>query len=130
MGIHDVRVVLSTWGSRGDVEPLAGLAVRLREFGAEVQVCAPPDEKFVAPRRVELTPGCARPATGGHRPGPGVDGWGAVGGGPGPVPVAGREEARARAAGGVDPAGRTPAPGGVGGVPRRRRTAGVRGLRQ
>src|SRR5437879_6147655 len=34
MGIHDVRVVLSTWGSRGDVEPLAGLAVRLREFGA------------------------------------------------------------------------------------------------
>jgi UDP:flavonoid glycosyltransferase YjiC (YdhE family) len=43
-----VRVVLSTWGSRGDVEPLAGLAVRLRELGAEVRVCAPPDEEFVA----------------------------------------------------------------------------------
>lgn len=43
-----MRVVLSTWGSRGDVEPLAGLAVRLRELGAEVRVCAPPDEEFAA----------------------------------------------------------------------------------
>jgi vancomycin aglycone glucosyltransferase len=43
-----VRVVLSTWGSRGDVEPLAGLAVGLRELGAEVRVCAPPDEEFAA----------------------------------------------------------------------------------
>jgi vancomycin aglycone glucosyltransferase len=43
-----MRVVLSTWGSRGDVEPLAGLAVRLRALGAEVRVCAPPDEEFVA----------------------------------------------------------------------------------
>jgi vancomycin aglycone glucosyltransferase len=40
-------VLLSTWGSRGDVEPLAGLALRLRELGAEVRVCAPPDEEFV-----------------------------------------------------------------------------------
>jgi vancomycin aglycone glucosyltransferase len=39
-------VVLSTYGSRGDVEPLAGLAARLRERGAEVRVCAPPDEDF------------------------------------------------------------------------------------
>jgi hypothetical protein len=38
-----VRVLLSTYGSRGDVEPLAGLAVRLRGLGAEVRVCAPPD---------------------------------------------------------------------------------------
>lgn len=43
-----MRVVLSTWGSRGDVEPLAGLAAQLRELGAEVQVCAPPDEEFAA----------------------------------------------------------------------------------
>ncbi len=43
-----MRVVLSTWGSRGDVEPLAGLAVQLRELGAGVTVCAPPDEEFVA----------------------------------------------------------------------------------
>ncbi|WP_312018484.1 glycosyltransferase [Streptomyces sp. I05A-00742] len=39
-------MLLSTYGSRGDVEPLAGLAVRLRELGAEVRVCAPPDEEF------------------------------------------------------------------------------------
>ncbi|MDQ0846401.1 vancomycin aglycone glucosyltransferase [Streptomyces sp. V1I6] len=44
--IHEVRVLLSTYGSRGDVEPLVGLAVRLRELGAEVRVCAPPDEDF------------------------------------------------------------------------------------
>ena len=41
-----MRVLLSTYGSRGDVEPLVGLAVRLRELGAEVRVCAPPDEEF------------------------------------------------------------------------------------
>ncbi|MFE7075994.1 glycosyltransferase [Streptomyces sp. NPDC057620] len=43
-----MRVLLTTWGSRGDVEPLAGLAVALRELGAEVRVCAPPDEEFTA----------------------------------------------------------------------------------
>jgi len=37
-----VRVLLSTYGGRGD-EPLVGLAVRLRALGAEVRVCAPPD---------------------------------------------------------------------------------------
>ncbi|MFH8369501.1 glycosyltransferase [Streptomyces sp. NPDC018031] len=42
-----MRVLLSTYGSRGDVEPLAGLAERLRGLGAEVRVCAPPDEDFV-----------------------------------------------------------------------------------
>jgi len=42
-----MRVLLSTWGSRGDVEPLAALAVRLRELGAEVRVAAPPDEEYV-----------------------------------------------------------------------------------
>ncbi|MFE6164340.1 glycosyltransferase [Streptomyces sp. NPDC056486] len=41
-----MRVLLSTYGSRGDVEPLVGLAERLRELGAEVRVCAPPDEVF------------------------------------------------------------------------------------
>ena len=38
-----MRVLLSTYGGRGDVEPLVGLAVRLRELGAEARVCAPPD---------------------------------------------------------------------------------------
>ncbi len=41
-----MRLLLSTYGSRGDVEPLVALAVRLRELGAEVRVCAPPDEDF------------------------------------------------------------------------------------
>ena len=38
-----MRVLLSTWGSRGDVEPLLGLAVALRAMSAEVRMCAPPD---------------------------------------------------------------------------------------
>jgi len=41
-----VRVLLVTYDSRGGVEPLAGLAVQLRALGAEVSVCAPPDEEF------------------------------------------------------------------------------------
>jgi vancomycin aglycone glucosyltransferase len=36
-------VLLSTYGGRGDVEPLVGLAVRLRALGAEALVAAPPD---------------------------------------------------------------------------------------
>ena len=38
-----VRVLLSTWGSRGDVEPLLGLALALRARSVEVRMCAPPD---------------------------------------------------------------------------------------
>ncbi|MGH3678521.1 MAG: glycosyltransferase, partial [Mycobacterium sp.] len=38
-----MRVLLSTWGSRGDVEPMLGLAVALRALDAEVRMCAPPD---------------------------------------------------------------------------------------
>jgi vancomycin aglycone glucosyltransferase len=38
-----VRVLLSTYDSRGGVEPLVALAVRLRELGADVLMCAPPD---------------------------------------------------------------------------------------
>jgi len=38
-----VRVLLSTWGSRGDVEPLLGLALELRAQGVDVRMCAPPD---------------------------------------------------------------------------------------
>ena len=41
-----MRGLLSTYGLRGDVEALAGLAVRLRALGAEVRVCAPPDKEF------------------------------------------------------------------------------------
>ncbi|SDK68121.1 vancomycin aglycone glucosyltransferase [Nocardioides sp. YR527] len=42
-----MRVLLSTYGSRGDVEPMVALAVELRRRGAEVSMCAPPDGEFV-----------------------------------------------------------------------------------
>jgi vancomycin aglycone glucosyltransferase len=38
-----MRVLLSTIGSRGDVQPVVALAVQLRELGHEAPVCAPPD---------------------------------------------------------------------------------------
>ena len=41
-----MRVLLTAWGSRGDLQPLAALALRLQELGAEACVCAPPDEEF------------------------------------------------------------------------------------
>ncbi|GAA1089492.1 glycosyltransferase [Nocardiopsis composta] len=41
-----MRVLLSAYGTRGDVEPVAALAVRLRALGAQVRVCAPPDQVF------------------------------------------------------------------------------------
>ena len=41
-----MRALLSTCGSRGDVEPMVGLAVQVRALGAEVQVCAPPDQEL------------------------------------------------------------------------------------
>jgi len=41
-----MRVLLSTYGSRGDVEPIVALAVQLRALGAEVRMCAPSDEEF------------------------------------------------------------------------------------
>ncbi|GAA2932082.1 hypothetical protein GCM10010518_18570 [Kitasatospora cinereorecta] len=54
---HELRVLLSTYGSRGDVEPPVTLAARLREFGAEVRVCAPPDEESAQrPAGVGLVP--------------------------------------------------------------------------
>ena len=41
-----MRILLSTYGSRGDVEPMAALGVALRSLGAEVVVSAPADEEF------------------------------------------------------------------------------------
>ena len=41
-----MRVLLTTFGSRGDVQPLLALAVALRGLGADARVCAPPDEEF------------------------------------------------------------------------------------
>lgn len=38
-----MRVLLYTFGSRGDIEPLLALALELQNQGAEALVCAPPD---------------------------------------------------------------------------------------
>jgi vancomycin aglycone glucosyltransferase len=38
-----MRVLLSTIGSRGDVQPLAALAVELKALGQDVRLCVPPD---------------------------------------------------------------------------------------
>ena len=38
-----MRVLLSTYDSRGGIEPLLALAVRLQAQGAEVRMCGPPD---------------------------------------------------------------------------------------
>src|SRR5262249_62222291 len=38
-----MRVLLSTIGSRGDVQPLLALALQLRSLGQEVRLCVPPD---------------------------------------------------------------------------------------
>lgn len=38
-----MRVLLSTIGSRGDVQPLVALASQLRALGQEVHLCVPPD---------------------------------------------------------------------------------------
>jgi vancomycin aglycone glucosyltransferase len=38
-----MRVLLSTIGSRGDVQPLVALGVALRDLGQEVRLCVPPD---------------------------------------------------------------------------------------
>ena len=38
-----MRVLLSTIGSRGDVQPLVALGLHLKALGQEVQLCTPPD---------------------------------------------------------------------------------------
>ena len=52
-----MRVLLSTYGSRGDAEPMMGLALQLRAPGAEVPVCSPPHfGKLLARVGVPLVP--------------------------------------------------------------------------
>jgi vancomycin aglycone glucosyltransferase len=69
-----MRVLLSTYGSRGDVEPMVGLAVQLRALGAEAWVCAPPDKEFaellarVGVPRVPIGQPVHPPVTGGTPP--------------------------------------------------------------
>lgn len=42
-----MRVLLTTFGSRGDVQPLLAIALELRKLGADARVCAPPDQEFL-----------------------------------------------------------------------------------
>lgn len=42
-----MHILLSTFGSRGDVEPMAALAVALRRLGAKATVSAPADPEFL-----------------------------------------------------------------------------------
>ncbi|MFI0797075.1 glycosyltransferase [Micromonospora rubida] len=52
-----MRVLLSTLGSRGDVQPLVALASRLKALGVQVRLCAPPDfARWVAPFRIPFVP--------------------------------------------------------------------------
>ncbi|HEV7651097.1 MAG TPA: glycosyltransferase [Actinophytocola sp.] len=43
-----MRVLLTTIGSRGDVQPLLALALRLRDLGRQVRLCVPPDFRELA----------------------------------------------------------------------------------
>jgi vancomycin aglycone glucosyltransferase len=63
-----MRVLLSTYGSRGDAGPMVGLAVRLRALGAEAWVCVPPDfAELLARVGVPLVP-VGQPVTGATQP--------------------------------------------------------------
>jgi vancomycin aglycone glucosyltransferase len=93
-----MRVLLSTYGSRGDVEPMVELAVQLGALGAEVRVCAPPDfAELLAGVGVPLVP-IGQPV----RPPPRAAGWVAT---QFDTVAAVAEGCDALAAGGVMPAG-------------------------
>ncbi len=75
---HDVNVLLSTYGGRGDVGLLVvGLALRLRALGAEVRAHVPPDNSSEAKQQemrtcptgvsTELETLVIRPASAGQR---------------------------------------------------------------
>jgi vancomycin aglycone glucosyltransferase len=52
-----MRVLLSTIGSRGDVQPLLALALQLRALGQEVHLCVPPDfQDWIRSLGLSVTP--------------------------------------------------------------------------
>jgi vancomycin aglycone glucosyltransferase len=52
-----MRVLLSTIGSRGDVQPLVALALQLKSLGHEVRLCVPPDfREWIAGLGFVVTP--------------------------------------------------------------------------
>ena len=67
-----MRVLLSTIGSRGDVQPLVGLASQLMALGQEVHLCVPPDfREWIEGLGMHVTPiGPELRATGKASPAP------------------------------------------------------------
>lgn len=72
-----MRVLLSTIGSRGDVQPLAALASHLKVLGHEVRLCVPPDfREWIEGLGIPVTPlgpevrkfAASRPMTGQSQP--------------------------------------------------------------
>lgn len=52
-----MRVLLSTIGSRGDVQPLVALALKLKALGQEVHLCVPPDfQEWIESLGMTVTP--------------------------------------------------------------------------
>jgi vancomycin aglycone glucosyltransferase len=52
-----MRALLSTIGSRGDVQPLVALATQLRALGQEVHLCVPPDfREWIEGLGISVTP--------------------------------------------------------------------------
>jgi vancomycin aglycone glucosyltransferase len=52
-----MRVLLSTIGSRGDVQPLVALAVEMRDLSVDVRMCVPPDFRdWIEQLGVSVTP--------------------------------------------------------------------------
>jgi vancomycin aglycone glucosyltransferase len=52
-----MRALLSTIGSRGDVQPLVALALELKALGEEVRLCVPPDFKdWIESLGIPVTP--------------------------------------------------------------------------
>jgi vancomycin aglycone glucosyltransferase len=52
-----MRVLLSTIGSRGDVQPLVALALELMRLGQEVRLCVPPDfREWIEGLGIPVTP--------------------------------------------------------------------------
>ena len=52
-----MRVLLSTIGSRGDVQPLVALASQLKALGQEVRLCVPPDfREWIEGLGIPVTP--------------------------------------------------------------------------
>ena len=52
-----MRFALAAEGSRGDVQPMVGLAARLIERGHQAMLCAPPDlRRLVEDQGLEFRP--------------------------------------------------------------------------